>query len=301
MTRVSVIIPTFNRQDLISNCVDSVMNQTKQADEIIVVDDGSVDNTWQILREKGFSDSLQNKTALRYIYQKNQGVSAARNIGIKSSRYEYIALLDSDDHWLKNKLERQISTLEAKNFPCRISHTDEIWIRNGVRVNAQKKHAKNGGNIFYRSLKLCCISPSSTVIHKSVFEDFGYFDEKLRACEDYDFWLRFSAYEDVHFLNEPLVIKFGGHNDQLSKAYWGMDRFRIYALEKLAREKNLSEVKRQATLRELIFKLGILIGGAKKRDKITFAQELTSKKSHWEKALLAEQHHFDRIVCGNKN
>ncbi len=285
MPTTSVVIPTFNREEFIKECVESVMCQTSQPDEIIVVDDGSVDNTWEILKTVGFSNAENDKTSFRYIFQNNKGVSSARNAGIKASRFEYIALLDSDDHWKKNKLEKQMEGLKGESFGFRLSHTNETWIRNGVRVNAHKKHAKSGGDIFLKCLRLCCISPSSSLIHRSVFDDFGYFDETLLACEDYDFWLRFCAYEKVHYLDEALLIKFGGHDGQLSRAHWGMDRFRISALEKLLQDQRLSDFKRQETLKEVIFRLEILINGSLKRNKTLFAQEMVSKKSYWEKFL----------------
>ena len=285
MPTTSVVIPTFNRERFIKECVDSVMCQTTQPDEIIVVDDGSVDNTREILETIGFSDAVNGETRLRYIFQNNKGVSSARNAGIKASRSEYIAFLDSDDHWEKNKLEKQMAGLRKESFSSRLSHTDETWIRNGVKVNARKKHAKSGGDIFLKCLKLCCISPSSSLIHRSVLDDFGYFDENLLACEDYYFWLRFCAYEKVHYLDETLVIKYGGHEGQLSHTYWGMDRFRICALEKLLLDQSLSSFKRQETLKEIIFRLEILINGSLKRNKGLFAHRMIYKKSHWESLL----------------
>ena len=232
MTEVSVIIPTYNRADFISECVQSVLAQTLPAREVIIVDDGSTDATYNILNDLGFNSISTPKTVLRYIFQKNQGVSSARNLGIKEAKSEYIALLDSDDLWLKGKLDRQVIAFRDDIQNRRLCHTDEIWVRNGIRVNQHKKHKKSGGNVFQSCLKLCCISPSSTMLHRSVFEDFGFFDEDLPACEDYDFWLRYSSKEEVIFINEPLIIKKGGHSDQLSGVHWGMDRFRIYALER---------------------------------------------------------------------
>ena len=136
MSTVSVVIPTFNREDFIEQCVVSALKQSKTPDEVIVVDDGSSDKTWDILRALGFSASEEKRNSLRYIFQRNKGVSAARNLGIKASKYNYIAFLDSDDVWLEKKLEKQISSLECHLTRYRLSHTNEIWIRNGVRVNA---------------------------------------------------------------------------------------------------------------------------------------------------------------------
>ena len=289
MSTVSVVIPTFNREGFIEQCVVSALQQSKKPDEVIVVDDGSSDKTWDVLRTLGFSDSKEERNSLRYIFQRNKGVSAARNLGIKASKFRYIAFLDSDDLWLEKKLEKQISSLESQSIRYRLSHTNEIWVRNGVRVNAHLKHEKNGGDIFIQCLKLCCISPSSSLVHRSVFDDFGFFDENLPACEDYDFWLRFCAFEDVHFVNEHLLIKNGGHDQQLSKKHWGMDRFRVTALENLLKNQSLSEFKRKETIKELIFKLQVLIDGGRKRKKDAFVKKLDKKKTMLEAILSNER------------
>ena len=286
MTEVSVIIPTYNREKFISECVQSVLAQTLPAREIIIVDDGSTDATYNILRDLGFNSFSTKKTVLRYFFQQNRGVSSARNLGIKEARSEYIALLDSDDLWLKSKLDRQVSAFQNDTQSSRLCHTDEIWIRNGVRVNQHKKHKKHGGNVFQSCLKLCCISPSSAMMHRSVFEDFGFFDEDLPACEDYDFWLRYSAKEDVNFIDEPLIIKKGGHSDQLSGAHWGMDRFRIYSIEKILNEPDLTLVNKTEAIHEVILKLEILINGSQKRQKFAYAENMLQKKQHWEAILM---------------
>ena len=286
MTEVSVIIPTYNREKFISECVQSVLAQTLPAREIIIVDDGSTDATYNILRDLGFNSLSTKKTVLRYFFQQNRGVSSARNLGIKEARSEFIALLDSDDLWLKSKLDRQVSAFQNDTQSSRLCHTDEIWIRNGVRVNQHKKHKKHGGNVFQSCLKLCCISPSSAMMHRSVFEDFGFFDEDLPACEDYDFWLRYSAKEDVNFIDEPLIIKKGGHSDQLSGAHWGMDRFRIYSIEKILKEPDLKLVHKTEAIHEVILKLEILINGSQKRQKFAYAESMLEKKQHWEAILM---------------
>jgi glycosyltransferase involved in cell wall biosynthesis len=288
MTEVSVIIPTYNREKFISECVQSVLAQTLPAREIIIVDDGSTDATYNILRDLGFNSLSTKKTVLRYFFQQNRGVSSARNLGIKEARSEYIALLDSDDLWLKSKLDRQVSAFQNDTQSSRLCHTDEIWIRNGVRVNQHKKHKKHGGNVFQSCLKLCCISPSSAMMHRSVFEDFGFFDEDLPACEDYDFWLRYSAKEDVNFIDEPLIIKKGGHSDQLSGAHWGMDRFRIYSIEKILKEPDLKLVHKTEAIQEVILKLEILINGSQKRQKFSYAENMLQKKQHWEAILMQD-------------
>ena len=288
MSRVSVIIPTYNREKFIVNCVQSVLAQSSPACEIIVVDDGSIDGTYTNLKKLGFQSVTTRKTDLRYIYQENRGVSAARNLGIKESNGEYIALLDSDDIWLPTKLELQIGALVKNKAQVRLCHTDEIWIRNGIRVNPHKKHKKKGGEVFLNCLKICCISPSSVVLHKSIFDDIGVFDENLPACEDYDFWLRYCANEEVIFIEEHLIIKNGGHKNQLSSDHWGMDRFRLYALEKLVNDVELRSSYRHHAMREIINKLNILIKGAKKRNNNKFVETMVKKKIFWEEKLLGE-------------
>ena len=190
-------------------------------------------------------------------------------------------MLDSDDAWAKTKIERQALKLEKKNFSCRITHTEEIWLKDGQRINPKKKHKKSGGFIFEKCLPLCCISPSSVLLHRTLFNDYGFFDEKLPACEDYDMWLRLCAFEEVLFVEEALTIKYGGHADQLSRAFWGMDRFRVLALEKLINSGKLSKTQRSQALEMLVKKIEILLLGAKKREKKEMIQNLDMKLNYW--------------------
>lgn len=258
---ISVIIPTHNRARTLERALGSVLAQTRPADEIIVVDDGSDDAT-KVL--------LQHYPTIHAIYQENQGVSAARNRGIQAAQSAWIALLDSDDAWLEQKLAVQIELCEQSEA---LIHCDEIWIRNGVRVNAMKKHAKIGGWIYQHCLPLCAISPSAALIRRELFDQIGYFDESLPACEDYDFWLRLCARHPVTYIDQALVVKYGGHDDQLSRRFWGMDRFRIQALEKMLQSDVLSAADYAATKTMLQQKLNILLQGARKRGKTTAAEQ----------------------------
>lgn len=255
--QVSVIIPTYNRAGVLSRALESVMAQTLPAEEVIVVDDGSTDHTAEVAAR--FPE-------VRYVYQDNHGVSHARNRGIGMARSPWIALLDSDDEWLPEKLERQHQQVQ-QNPGHKIIHTEEIWIRNGKRVNAMNKHQKHGGDIFEQCLPLCVISPSSVIIHRDVFDEVGLFDETLPACEDYDLWLRLCARYPVLFVEEPSIVKHGGHEDQLSRKYWGMDRFRIRALEKILQDDEVSNAHKQAAYAMLREKIDIFILGARKRQK----------------------------------
>lgn len=258
MPRVSVVIPTYNRAALLARAIDSVVSQTVEPLEILVVDDGSTDDTKTLIRER--------YPQIRYLAQENRGVSAARNRGIAESQGELIAFLDSDDAWVESKLEKQIAAMDGDPH-APICHTEEIWIRNGRRVNPMNKHRKHGGWIFQQCLPLCTISPSSTLARRELFDEVGLFDESLPACEDYDLWLRVASRYPVHLVDEPLVVRYGGHEDQLSRKHWGMDRFRIGALEKIIAEPHLRREDRTAAIRELIRKIEIFLAGARKRGK----------------------------------
>jgi glycosyltransferase involved in cell wall biosynthesis len=269
---ISVIIPAFNRAHTLPRALDSVLSQTLKPREIIVVDDGSTDETNAVLADY---------PGLCIISQDNRGVSAARNVGIEKAGGEWLAFLDSDDEWLKEKLEKQWDVI--CNDDKLICHTEEIWIRNGQRVNPMKKHKKFGGMIYERCLPLCVISPSSVMIHRSVFEDVGVFDESLEVCEDYDLWLRICAKYSILFIDEPLIVKYGGHEDQLSRKHWGMDRFRVKALEKMMAFGALNDEDEKATVNMILQKCGIIINGMKKRGNNDEAEKWQSKIEKYEK------------------
>jgi len=261
----SVIIPTYNRYDRVINAIDSVLTQSFRDHEIIVVDDCSTDKTPAL-------EEIYGKK-IRYIRnKKNSGVSASRNAGITISGSPYIAFLDSDDLWLPKKLEIQSRYID--DHPAiKIHQTDETWIRNGTRVNPGLRHRKIEGHIFRESLGLCLISPSSVVIERSVFDTCGMFDELLPACEDYDLWLRTTQREMVGLVPDRLIIKQGGHGDQLSKKFWGMDRFRIYSIIKVLSGyySMITDEDRKAARETAIAKSAILLNGARRRNRDRWA------------------------------
>lgn len=264
---IAVIIPTYNRSHTLPRALDSVNSQTVRPEGVFVIDDGSTDDTKKMLD--------RDYPQVNYIYQNNAGVSSARNTGVAVSKGQWLTFLDSDDEWMPNKLERQLH--EAHHNPTyRLVHCDEIWIRDGTRVNAMHKHQKAGGNIFERCLALCTISPSAVMIERNLFEEVGGFNESLPACEDYDLWLRICSRYPVLYIEEPLLRKYGGHGDQLSKQHWGMDRFRIKALVALLNSGNLCQQQSQVTRAMLIKKCEILIQGAEKRGKGESARYYTS-------------------------
>ncbi len=260
MAIVSIIIPTFNRADKVVRAVSSVLSQTFEDIEIIVVDDASTDGTKAALAKYG------NK--IIYIQHSfNTGVSAARNTGIRKSTSKQVSFLDSDDYWLPEKLEVQVEFFN-RHPEAVACQTEEIWIRKGRRVNPRKKHLKLTGDIFLPSLKLCLVSPSSVMLKRSLFEEVGTFDEALPACEDYDLWLRIACRYPVYLIKEPLVVKEGGHPDQLSARHRGMDRFRIEALVKLVKSGKLNKGQLEATLNELSLKCLVYGNGCLKRGKL---------------------------------
>jgi len=246
---ISVIIPTYNRAAFIARAIDSVLAQTHKADEIIVVDDGSTDTTQEILA--GYHDSIQ------IITQTNHGVSSARNSGIKAAKGRWICLLDSDDVWHPAKLERQ-KAYHDKHPSCKISHTQEQWIRNGKKIRQKAYHDKPQGWCFDENLCFCKIAPSTIMIEKEVFAKVGLFDERLKVCEDYDLWLRILRHFRLGLVDEVLTTKYAGHENQLSFTTAMMDSYRIEALLK---HKDLPLVQE-----EIKKKCLIMIAGAKKRE-----------------------------------
>ena len=259
MTPVSVVIPTFNRAHEVRRAISSVLSQTHNRYEIIVVDDGSTDGTGRHLAPLGRLIQYRAHSA-------NRGVSAARNTGIAAARYPLLAFLDSDDYWLPQKLAVQVRFHEA-NPAALASQTEEIWIRRGRRVNPGRRHRKPSGDVFVPSLKLCLVSPSAVMIRRLLLDEVGLFDESLPACEDYDLWLRIACRHPIHLIERPLVVKEGGRPDQLSATHKGMDRFRIKAMLKILGSGRLSAKQAEATVRELALRCRIYGNGCLKRGK----------------------------------
>ena len=265
---VSVIIPTHNRLESLCTAIDSVLAQTYPIHELIVVDDGSTDGSAGHL--------IQHYPSIKLIQQSNHGVSHARNRGIEQANGDWIALLDSDDRWFPNKISTQIEMLATKP-EIRLCHCDEHWIRNGKRVNPKRKHQKHGGDIFEHCLPLCAISPSACMIHRSLFDDTGLFDESLPACEDYDLWLRICAQEPVLYVDQALLEKTGGHDDQLSQRHPAMDQYRLQALAKLLRAQRLPPDKHSLAFATFTQKLQIYCNGALKRGRMDAIDSLRSE------------------------
>jgi glycosyltransferase involved in cell wall biosynthesis len=261
---VSVIIPTYNRARWVTEAVDSVLAQTYRDLELVVVDDGSTDDTADRLAAYG--------RRIQVVRQKNLGAGAARNVGIRRARGTYIAFLDSDDLWKADKLATQMDLI-SRDQSVKVCYTEEIWIRRGRRVNPRKKHAKHSGWILKQMLPLCLVSPSSVLIDREVFDRAGRFDESLPACEDYDLWLRIGRLYPFHLIDRPLIVKRGGHQDQLSARHWGLDRFRIKALLRLLAHQDLAPEVRRAAINCLCEKCAILVNGFRKRGREQLARQ----------------------------
>jgi len=251
--KISVVIPTFNRKGFVQKALESVLNQTVEVDEIIIVDDGSNDNT---------RENLKNNSSIKYIYQENSGVSSARNKGIFEAKNDWIAFLDSDDIWHEEKIEKQIQ-LHLQNDSILISHTDELWNRNNKIIKQKHHQLKPSGFCFLDNIPSCKIGPSTTLLHKSILEDVGYFDEELIVCEDYDLWLRILHKYELGYLDEKLITKYAGHENQLSFSTFAIDKYRIQALEKHLKGEYSIEIKK-----EILKKCAVLLKGAHKHNNL---------------------------------
>lgn len=270
---VSVIIPTYNRGWILKEAIDSVLAQKNADFELIVVDDGSTDDTPDLLNSYGEDICV--------IRQSNKGVSAARNRGIDAAVGQYIAFLDSDDLWLPKKLSAQLDFFRSRPDAL-ICQTEEIWIRKGVRVNPKKRHKKPSGMIFEPSLSLCLVSPSAVMIGRTLLDEVGTFDENLRVCEDYDLWLRIACQYPIYLIDTPLIIKRGGHCDQISKGV-GLDKLRIQSITRVIESKKLSPDQYAAAAVALREKCHIYASGCRKRGRIEEAvvyEELAGKYNY---------------------
>jgi len=268
---ITVIIPTYNRYDMLVEAVESVLAQTYSHFEIIVVDDGSTDQTPDL-----FHSAYPRIT---YIYQVNQGPASARNRGVRSALGDWVAFLDSDDLWKPDKLEHQVNALEHHPHYA-IAYTGEEWIRNGKPVVQRNYQAKYSGWIYPHCLERCIVGLSTVMMHRSIWESVGGMDESLPAAEDYDLWLRLAWLHPFLLIDMPLVIKRDGHPGQLSHQ-WGLDCYRVKSLEKMMSEPLLISPLKNITRYELCRKCEVLIKGFQKHYKNEEAEYYKQlKESH---------------------
>ena len=182
---------------------------------------------------------------------------------------------------MPRKIELQVNKIKQSKNNCYFVHSEEVWILNQKVLNQKKKHKKLEGNIFKESLKMCIISPSSVLINKKLFKKYGMFNTRLTVCEDYELWIRFTSKVQVALISQPCVIKYGGHDDQLSKKFWGMDRFRVKALEKLLLHFQLNLSQKKYMLSVLLTKINIILIGAKNRKNVKILRIYAYKKKYW--------------------
>ena len=248
--KISVIIPTYNRVDFILETIQTVLDQTTKVDEIIVIDDGSTDKTKDVL------ERLISTNKIKYIMQKNSGVSSARNRGIKLSSNDWICFLDSDDLWETTKIEEQV-LFHKKHSNILFSHTLEQWLFNNKIIKQKKHQQKQSGFCFKENIANTLIGASTVMIHKSILDDVGLFDENLKVCEDYDLWLRILYKYELGIIDKQLIKKIAGHKEQLSFTTPLMDTFRIQSLQKHLNSNYADDVRNM-----IIKKCDILIKGA---------------------------------------
>jgi len=262
---VSVIIPTYNRSKLLKKAIESVLNQSHNNLELIVVDDGSDDDTPALI------DWYQkrNQQKIIFVQQENRGPAAARNRGIAAAGHDLIAFLDSDDRLHRDKIGLQVAAME-KESDYLVSHTQEIWYRHGRLLNQKARHRKESGYIFGRCLDLCAVGMSTVMIRRQLIEQVGLFDEQLPCCEDYDYWLRVSAKLPFLLIDRPLTSKDGGRSDQVSFIHrTGIDKYRIHAIEKILASGMLNADQYRMAWEELVKKCGIYGNGCIKHGRST--------------------------------
>lgn len=265
--RISVIIPTYNRAAVLLRAIKSVLKQDYKNIELIIVDDGSTDETETLL-----APYLAAK-AILYHKTENAGVAASRNKGTALATGHWLAFLDSDDEWLTHKLSLQMNFLQ-KQPHLSIVYSDEIWIRNNVQVNKKTHHQKKSGWIFADCLKQCLIGPSSVLLSKKLFTEMNGFDENFIVCEDYDLWIKISSKYEIGFIDECLIKKYGGHADQLSTRFFAMDSWRIKSMQKILSDKNLTDGQKDLVIETIKNKGAILLKGYLKHGNLEAAQEL---------------------------
>lgn len=206
--QVSVIIPTYNSAKYVVEAVESVLAQTYKDFEVIVIDDGSTDETEQVMR--------RYQTPVRYIRQQNGGVAVARNRGIAESCGKYVAFLDADDTWLPHKLERQLEALrqQSPHRACYSAFTVVDSELNPMGISRSQRQGKALEDLLMRGNVIGSIC--TVVCERSLFENIGGFDPELSQCADWDMWVRLAAKTEFLYLDEPLVT-YRQHGSNMSR------------------------------------------------------------------------------------
>ena len=259
---ISIIIPVYNRSNLLREAVKSVIYQNFRDFELIIADDCSEENIKKTLETITQIESI----SLKYLkLQRHSGMPGfVRNSGCKIAEGSYIAFLDSDDLWLPDKLEKQVALI-TKNIS--ICHTREIWQRGDKVVSQSSQRHKREGDIFEDSLIKCIIGPSTVIMERGLFEKHGGFREDIEIAEDYELWLRITESTQVAYIDEPLVIKRAGDWEQLSEKYGQIEIFRIKALKELVEKSFFKSDKMNLAKKVLSEKCRIYASGCRKRGK----------------------------------
>lgn len=232
MPTVSVVIPTYNSARYVTAAVESVIMQTFRDVEIIVVDDGSTDNTREVIKHYG--------APVRYLYQKNDGVATARNHGIAESRGRYIGFLDADDTWLPRKLERQLAALsEHPEYRlCYSAHTLADSELVPLSVGQSKRYGNALEDLLLRGNVIGSIC--TVLCERELFAHVGVFDPELSQCADWDMWVRLATLTEFLYLDEPLVT-YRQHDMNMSRNAPLLEKDSVRVLEKAFEMTSLPE------------------------------------------------------------
>lgn len=284
MVGVTVVVPTCNRKDFVTQALHSVFSQNYRNFEIVVVDDGSTDGTAaHLLRTFGAEAravelvARRNPAALtpfyhtfthqgllvRYEYHQNRGLGAARNRGIRHARGSYIAFLEAEDIWEPGHLRSQIDFLEGHRGAC-IARVGERPAKEGPRSRRARRGEVASGNLFAQALEQAPAGISCAVVHRSCFAECGEFDENMPACEDYDLWLRLTARFPVYYVEGPEVTRRAPRPDGSPHA-WTSDRFRVYSLEKSFQSGQLDSEQRFLVSQALVRRCERLVEGYRRQ------------------------------------
>lgn len=228
---VSVIVPVYNSENTIVQCLESICNQSFKNIEIIIVNDGSTDNSLKKIQQFFLDKKIKHKV----INQKNKGVSIARNVAIKNATGQYIAFIDSDDSWAKEKLEKQIEIIKKENINIL-----------GTLLNTNRKtHKSNKCKIKKYCLKEMLFSnrlyTSSVVLKKEIIEKYNLFNEETMYSEDYNLWLKISCDYDIYVLQEFLTYyDKTPRKEKLSQKMWKMEIAELHNYYELYKGKKIS-------------------------------------------------------------
>lgn len=209
---ISVIIPTYNRSKYLNRSISSVINQTYKNFEIIIVDDGSTDNTQELIT-KIMNENQRFKIKYKKLI-KNEGSQKARNEGIKISEGEWIAFLDSDDEWLSEKIEKQIKFAIEKKF--KVIYSDGLIIRNDkskVRMNIQNVQGDSFGLLLKKAGPLF----PTLFVHNECLQKIGFLDESIRSHQEWDFSIQLAKYYNFGFIDEPLFVWYYDGHESISQ------------------------------------------------------------------------------------